>query len=345
MSNQWQSSDFNFSNGLVHCFFNIPFKEIENQVGSGNIVWVTDENIYQKYPELFPAGKTIVLHSGEPFKNMDTVGKAIDELLLMEADREVHLVGVGGGIVTDITGFLASVYLRGVRFSFVPTSILAMVDAAVGGKNGVNFGLFKNQVGVVSQPQFLLYDFDFLKTLPDIEWVSGFAEIIKHACIRDEGMFQFLLNNSLEDFRKDLSVTGDLVRKNAELKFSVASGDEKESGQRRLLNFGHTIGHAIENITQLPHGYAISVGMRYACLLSEKLAGFSPEKTKVVTDLLTKYHLPVEVDFDKETAWDILMHDKKKSGDSLYFILLEDIGKGVVKKMPLSELKRLFFDL
>lgn len=345
MSNQWQSADFNFSNGLVKCFFNIPLAEIENQIDADKIIWVTDENIYQKYPQFFPAGRSIILHSGEQFKNMETVSTVIDELLLMEADRDVYVVGVGGGIVTDISGFLASIYLRGVKFSFVPTSILAMVDAAVGGKNGVNFGLYKNQVGVVNQPESLFFDFEFLKTLPDIEWVSGFAEIIKHACIRDAEMFQFLANNSIEDFRKDLNVTGDLVRKNAELKFSVASGDEKESGQRRLLNFGHTIGHAIENLTQLPHGFAIGVGMKYACLLSERLAGFPPEKTKLVTDLLAKYHLPVDVPFDKNAAWDILVHDKKKSGDSLYFILLDDIGSGIVKKLPLAELKSLFFDL
>lgn len=345
MINQWQSSALNFSNGSVKCLYNIPFTEIGKQIDARRIIWVTDENIFKQYPDYFPFESTIILPAGEENKNTDTVNTAIDELLLKDADRDVFIIGVGGGIVTDITGFLASIYLRGVRFAFVPTSILAMVDASVGGKNGVNAGDFKNQIGTIRQPEYLFYDFEFLKTLPDIEWVSGFAEIIKHACIRDAEMFQFLMNNNLDDFRNDLSVLGDLIRKNAELKYSVASGDERESGQRRLLNFGHTIGHAIEKITALPHGLAISVGMKYACQVSEKLAGFSKEKSGEVLHLLEKYHLPVNAVFNKDDAWDNLLHDKKKSGDSLYFILLEDIGKAVAKKLPLAELKELFYEL
>lgn len=337
-----ETSVMNFSNGNVGCFYNIPFSQIRGKIQAGRVIFITDEHLYKLYPHYFPAGSCIILPAGEDNKNIDTVCKAIDELLLMGADRDVFLLGVGGGIVTDITGFLASVFLRGVKFGFAPTSILAMVDAAVGGKNGVNAGLYKNQIGTVYQPEFLFFDFEFLRTLPDIEWVSGFAEIVKHACIRDEGMFQLLLNNDLDDFRKDLQVTGQLVRKNAELKYAVASGDENESGQRRLLNFGHTIGHAIENITALPHGFAISVGMKYACMLSEKLCGFKPEETAKVVRLLEKYHLPTETAFDKEAAWDILLHDKKKAGSSLHFVLLEEIGKGMVQKMPLDELKQLY---
>ncbi len=345
MSNRWPSSDLNFSNGVVKCFYNIPFAEIEKQIDAERIIWITDENIFKKYPDHFPFESTIILPAGEGNKNTDTVNSAIDELLLKEADRDVFIVGVGGGIVTDVTGFLASVYLRGVRFAFVPSSILAMVDAAVGGKNGVNAGDYKNQIGTVRQPEYLFYDFSFLKTLPDLEWVSGFAEIIKHACIRDAEMFQFLMNNSLDDFRADYNVLGDLIRRNVELKYSVASGDERESGQRRLLNFGHTIGHAIEKITALPHGLAISVGMKYACLISQRLAGFSPEKSDEVLHLIEKYHLPVNAVFNKNDAWNILLHDKKKSGEYLHFILLEDIGKGMVKKLPLSELKELFYEI
>lgn len=345
MNKQVALPTFDFNNGRVACFYDIPLSDIAGKVGERRIIWVTDEHIYPLYASHFPAGSTIILPAGEEHKNIETVYKAIDELLLIEADRDVFILGVGGGIVTDITGFLASIYLRGVHFGFVPTSILAMVDAAVGGKNGVNAGLFKNQVGTIFQPEFLFYHFDFLNTLPDIEWVSGFAEIIKHACIRDADMFQLLLNNDLDDFRKDLRFTGDLVRKNAELKYRVAAGDEHESGQRRLLNFGHTIGHAIENITGLPHGCAISVGIRYACRISESLSGLDPQATEAVLKLLQKYHLPVDIEFDKDKAWNILLHDKKKSGDYLHFILLEKIGHGVVKKISLSELKKMFYAL
>lgn len=336
---------FRFSDKEVQCWFGVSFDDIREQLSDKRVIWVTDEHVYQKYPEEFPAGECIILPAGEAGKNQDTVNTAIEELLNMEADRDVFLVGVGGGVVTDMAGYIASIYLRGVKFSFAPTSVLGMVDAAVGGKNGVNVGLYKNQVGVIRQPEHLFYNFSFLNTLPELEWISGFAEIIKHACIRDAEMFQFLLNNSLEDFRQDLNVTGDLIRRNAELKYKVAAGDERESGQRRLLNFGHTLGHAIENITTMPHGFAISIGMVFACRLSEKLIGFDPEKTEALKYLLKKYHLPTETDFDKEKAWDILVHDKKKSGDTIHFILLKGIGEGVVHPLSLSELKTLFFEM
>lgn len=336
---------FPFTDCEVRCLFEVPFAEVSAHIDAKRIVYVTDENIYQKYPDQFPIGHTIVLPQGEEHKHIETVMKAIEELQLMEADRETFILGVGGGVVTDVSGFLASIYLRGIRFAFAPTSILAMVDAAVGGKNGVNAGLIKNQVGVIRQPAFLFYDYQFLNSLPDLEWVSGFAEIIKHACIKDADMFQLLMNNSLEDYRKDLKFTGDLIRRNAEIKFDIVCNDETETGQRRLLNFGHTIGHAVENILKLPHGFAISIGMKYACKISERLAGFPSEKTEKILSLLRKYHLPVEANFDKESAWNVLVHDKKKSGDHLHFILLEDIGKGVVQKVSLPELKNIFFEL
>lgn len=345
MTDKSAITEYSFSDCSVKCLFDVPFAEVPAYIDAERIIYVTDENIYQKYAEQFPPGNTIVMPQGEDNKHIDTVMKAIEELHLMEAGREIFMLGVGGGVVTDITGFLAAIYLRGVRFGFVPASILAMVDAAVGGKNGVNAGLIKNQVGVIRQPEFLFYDYHFLHTLPDIEWVSGFAEIIKHACIRDAAMFQYLLNNDLDDFRKDRNATGELIRRNAAIKFDIVCSDETETGQRRLLNFGHTIGHAIEKILQLPHGFAVSIGMVYACRISEKLCGFPSEKTESIVALLKKYHLPVEAVIDKEAAWNILVHDKKKSGDYLHFILLEDIGKGVSRKLALAELKQIFFEL
>ncbi len=345
MTKETVLSTYQFSNCKVQCFFDIPFGEVSSRIDAKRIIYVTDENVFKKYADRFPLGQTIIMPEGEEHKNIETVMKAIGELHQMDAGRESFIVGVGGGVVTDISGFLASIYLRGIRFAFAPTSILAMVDASVGGKNGVNAGIIKNQIGIIRQPESLFYDFQFLSTLPEIEWVSGFAEIIKHACIKDAAMFQYLLNNNIEDFRKDIAATGALIRKNAGIKFDVVCGDETESGDRRLLNFGHTIGHAIENILKLPHGFAVSVGMVYACRISEKLAGFSSEKTDAVMELLKKYHLPVAAEFDKEAAWNLLIHDKKKSGDHLHFILLEDIGKGISQKISLANLKQIFFEL
>lgn len=345
MTKELANTSFQFSNCEVQCFFDIQIADVSSQIDANRIIYVTDENVFKKYPHQFPLGQTIIIPEGEEHKNIDTVMKAIGELHELGAGRESFVLGVGGGVVTDVTGFLASIYMRGLRFAFAPTSILAMVDAAVGGKNGVNDGMIKNQIGIIRQPEFLFYDFQLLNTLPEIEWISGFAEIIKHACIKDASMFQYLQNNSLEDFRKDTGATGELIRKNAGIKFGVVCNDETETGERRLLNFGHTIGHAIENILKLPHGFAVSIGMVYACKISEKLAGFPSVKTEAVTQLLKKYHLPVAADFDKQIAWDLLIHDKKKSGDHLHFILLEEIGKGTSQKLSLPDLKKIFFEL
>ena len=203
-------------------------------------------------------------------------------MISLNADRQSFIVGVGGGVVTDLAGFVASIYMRGIRFAFVPTSILAMVDASVGGKNGIDVGVYKNLVGVINQPEFLLYDYSFLETLPGEEWVNGFAEIVKHACIKDGDMFSFLEENSLTAFRSSLNTAGSLIRKNVEIKYNVVSQDETETGERKLLNFGHTIGHAIENTSKLAHGSAISIGMVVACRISERINNFATaEYTKI----------------------------------------------------------------
>jgi 3-dehydroquinate synthase len=217
-----------------------------------------------------------------------------------------------------------------------------MVDASVGGKNGIDVGVYKNLVGIIRHPEFLLYDYSFLETLPHEEWVNGFAEIIKHACIRDKEMFQFLEENSLSEFQSSFKFTGQLIEKNVDIKYNIVSNDEHETGERKLLNFGHTIGHAIENVSKLSHGSAISIGMVAACRISEKISGFSEEETERVISLLSKYKLPVHLDFDKERTWDILLHDKKKSGAEMNFVVLDTIGKASIKKIPLNELLQIF---
>jgi 3-dehydroquinate synthase len=262
-------------------------------------------------------------------------------LIKLQADKETFIIGIGGGVITDITGYAASVYMRGIKFAFVPTTILAMVDAAIGGKNGVDVGIYKNLVGVIKHPEFLLYDFLFLKTLPDEEWINGFAEIIKHACIKDTSMFQTLENSSLEEYKNDQQKMHELVKRNVDIKYNVVANDEFETGERKLLNFGHTIGHAIENIYNISHGNAVSIGMVAACKISESLIAFSEADTKRITQLLERYHLPVDLEFDTNKIWEILLMDKKKAGENMNFILPEEIGKGIVKPVPLSQLKEL----
>ena len=333
---------YKFSGKKIDCFFDTDFSLLNEKLQKDKTVFITDENIYAAHPEKFSGWQTIVIKAGEQFKNQQTVDSIINQLINLQADRQTFIVGIGGGVVTDITGFVASVYMRGVKFAFVPTSILAMVDACIGGKNGIDVGVYKNLVGVINHPEFLLYDYSFLETLPDAEWINGFAEIIKHACIKDAEMFHFLEANSLMKFQSSLEDSAAIIKKNVDIKYNVVSQDENETGERKLLNFGHTIGHAIENTSNLSHGNAISIGMVAACRISEEINGFSKAETKRITALLLKYELPVAFTSDKQKTWEILLHDKKKSGSNMSFVVLDKIGAASVKSMPLDHLHKIF---
>src|SRR5665213_1468178 len=335
MKNKMIEKKFQFLGKSINGYFNADFSGIDDLTDKENTIIITDENIFAKQSQIFSGRKTIVLKAGESHKNQKAVDEVIQQLIELNADRQSFIVGVGGGVVTDVAGYAASVYMRGIKFAFVPTSILGMVDASIGGKNGVDVGVYKNLVGVIRHPEFLLYDFSFLETLPVDEWINGFAEIIKHACIKDEKMFNLLEGKSLKDFQSSKEGIGKLIEKNVDIKYNVVAIDELETGERKLLNFGHTIGHAIENTAMIPHGSAVSIGMVAACIISEKINDFPKSETERIKQLLLKYNLPVEFNFDKEKTWNILLHDKKKSGSDMNFVVLDEIGKASIKKIPL----------
>src|SRR6478609_2650815 len=187
-----------FNTSTTTFYFDASFDLLEKLVSKDNVVIITDENIFcSSNHKKFKGWKTIVLKAGEEHKIQHTVDLVIDQLIDFGCDRKSFIVGFGGGVVTDITGYVARVFMRGIQFGFVPTSILAMVDAGIGGKNGIDVGVYKNIVGLIRQPSFLLYDYAFLKSLPKTEWVNGFAEIIKHACIKDATMFRLLEQHKL----------------------------------------------------------------------------------------------------------------------------------------------------
>jgi 3-dehydroquinate synthase len=326
-----------FTNKIVDYYFDASFSDIKND----NAILITDTTVFALHQQKFTLYKTIVIEAGEAFKQQQTVDKIINQLIELGADRKTTLIGVGGGVVTDITGYVASVYMRGIKFAFVPTTILAMVDAAIGGKNGIDVGLYKNIVGTINQPKFLLYDYSFLQTLPHEQWVNGFAEIIKHACIKDAELFTELENNTIEKYKADTTLLATLIQKNVSIKTTVVLNDEFEQGERKLLNFGHTFGHAIENLHQLLHGHAVSIGMVMAAKISEEINGFySVDKERLLT-LLTRYELPIQFAFDKRNVFSILTKDKKRDGDSMNFILLNQIGDAKIQSISLTQLEDL----
>ena len=328
--------DFTFSEKIVSFYFDAEFAFLNELADKNNSVIITDVNIYRHHKEAFTGYRVIQIPAGEDHKNQSTADYIIGELITMEAGKGTLLIGAGGGMVTDISGFVAAIYMRGIKFALVPTSLLAMVDASIGGKNGIDVGVFKNILGTIRQPEFILYDHSFLQTLPMAEWVNGFAEIIKHACIKDPVIFAMLQRLNLHDFQSDKTLIAELVEKNVLIKTAVVLSDEFEKGERRLLNFGHTLGHAIENLHHLPHGHAISIGMAAACNLSEQLNGLNVGVAKKIISLLAQYHLPVDIKTDHEKVFEVLKMDKKREGEQVNFILLNSIGEAVIKPISLN---------
>jgi 3-dehydroquinate synthase len=331
-----QTKKFNFSRQSVNYYFDASFGDLKNIVPKQKTIVITDENIFSAHEKKFKGWQTIVLKPGEDQKVQLTVDTAIQQLIRLGADRQTYLIGVGGGVVTDLTGYIASVFLRGTAFGFIPTSLLAMVDASIGGKNGIDVGVYKNMVGTINQPHFLLYDAGFLKTLPDAEWRNGFAEVIKHAAIKDAAMFRQLEGASINYFKKNKAAAQDLIRRNVLIKTKVVQQDEFEKNERRMLNFGHTLAHAIETPYGLMHGEAVAIGMVFASHLSELLLGFRYHKRLI--KVIENYSLPVQISFDREKVFEVLQSDKKKVSDYMNFILLEKIGKARIEKIPLSTL-------
>ncbi|HWJ25503.1 MAG TPA: 3-dehydroquinate synthase family protein, partial [Flavisolibacter sp.] len=269
-----QKKTFRFGASSVDYYFDAGITQLKTITDPASTILVTDEHIFDLHQKRFKGWSTIVLKPGEEFKVQATADAVIEELIEMEADRKSTLVGIGGGVITDLTGYVASIYMRGIKYGFIPTSLLAMVDASIGGKNGIDVGPYKNMVGIIRQPALIVHDMTFLNTLPENEWKNGFAEIIKHAAIKDASMFRELEGNNLQTYQKKIKLAGLLVQRNALLKTKVVQQDEFEVGDRKLLNFGHTLGHALETQYELSHVEAISIGMTYASYLSQKRLKF-----------------------------------------------------------------------
>jgi 3-dehydroquinate synthase len=314
-------------------------KNLNEYLSGREAIIITDVNVYQHYHHLLSSDKIIQIGTGEGIKNLDTVKEIIGRLVEMEADRTAFIVGIGGGIVCDIAGFTASIFERGLRFGFVSTTLLSQVDASVGGKNGVNFEGYKNMVGVFNQPEFVLCDPDLLKTLPEKELLNGCAEIVKHAAIADLKLFSYLEEN----YRGILSLDNDVIEKVVYVSVIIKSGivnrDERERGERRKLNFGHTLGHALEKVTGVTHGEAVSAGMAAAARISENI-GLLKRKDRVrIETLLGNIGLPTDLRADKKRMVEALSKDKKRERSSIHFVLLEEIGKAVIQEIAIENLE------
>ena len=318
---------------------------LKNYCNAEKLAIITDRNVRSIYGHLFPAAEVIEIGLGEESKTLETVNMIYERFLQSGLDRSSTVVGIGGGIISDIAGFAASTYLRGLCFGFVPTTLLAQVDACVGGKNGVNFKGYKNLIGVFRQPQFCILDFGLLKTLPERELRCGMAEVVKHALIGDPTLFSYLEENSASALSLHRTVIEKIVHDSLVVKIKIVSADETEKGERRKLNFGHTFGHAVERTLGIPHGEAVSIGMVVAARLSVSMGMLAKKDGERIEALLEKIGLPTAIKGDKEAIFDAIEKDKKRENENINFVLLEGIGKAKVAEISIRELEGIVNDL
>lgn len=309
----------------------------------GRVIVISDSNIDRTHHELLTRYEYILIGQGEQAKSLATLDNIYRKLIEMGADRTTFILGIGGGIVTDIAGFVASTYMRGVKFGFVTTTLLGAVDASVGGKNGVNVGGFKNMVGLFSQPQFVVCDASLLSTLPKRELRAGLAEVIKTAILGDAELFEILEKSTFNTICKESALLEDVITRCVRVKASVVAEDEREGGRRRILNLGHTIAHAIEKSTsQFSHGEAVAIGLYHITksALAQKMIGESDANR--ILSLIEQYGFSTALPTDLNQLLKAIEGDKKRKGDSLHLIFPTAIGAVEDRVVAYKDLKTIF---
>lgn len=314
-------------------------EEAARLVSGRRTVVVTDANVERLHRERFPAGEVVAIGTGEASKTLATVEALYRRFVELEVDRSTFVVAVGGGIVCDVAAFAAATFLRGLDCGLVPTTVLAQSDAGVGGKNGVNLGGIKNLVGTIRQPRFVLCDPLFLETLPLEELRSGLAEIVKAGAIADAELFAALEVSAAQLLARDRPALQRAVEGALRVKARVVEADESEKGERRALNFGHTLGHALEALEGMRHGEGVSVGMVFAARLSESRGLLPAGGAERIELLLARLGLPVRRAGDPARWLEAMGKDKKRAGKAIQMALLKSVGECVIAPVELRELE------
>ena len=297
-------------------------------ISDSNVAAVLGQRIKKSLLAAAVQPTLITIRAGEKSKTLDQAGAICDQMIAAGLDRQSFVIGLGGGVIGDISGFVAAVYHRGIPHVLIPTTLLAMVDSSIGGKTGVNTRDGKNLIGAVHHPSLVIDDVNVLKTLPKREFNQGFAEIIKHAIIADAKMFQMLQRWKTGQ----TPALQRLIKRNIQIKSRIVAKDERDrTGERALLNFGHTVGHAIEragDYRKFLHGEAVSLGIIAACAISVKKAGLRSDQRDAIVDLLGKFELPIKLpkNFPRQKIFDALKFDKKFEGGKVRFVVTPCIG-------------------
>ncbi|OGP64309.1 MAG: 3-dehydroquinate synthase [Deltaproteobacteria bacterium RBG_16_42_7] len=366
--------------GVSRIMLGLPLSNLARFCSAEKTVVITDSNVLRLYGKDFSQFRTIVIEPGEEHKTLDTVREIYESLLRFEFDRSSFILGIGGGMVCDIAGYAASTYLRGLSFAFVPTTLLAQVDASVGGKNGVNFKKYKNLVGTFNQPEFVLCDFEVLKTLTQAEIKNGFAELIKHALIGNRSLFSRIERNAKAALALDKAIIEGLVYDSLKVKIGIVTQDEKEKGVRRKLNLGHTFGHALEKTAGLSHGEGVAIGMIMEIRLSQAQGLLQKKDVERIGRMFIHFGLPVSITGTppptsgypgypvapsnsratgaspssepcslggslREAIMDAIKRDKKREGEYIHSILLEGIGRTRIEKIKINDIEEIVNDM
>ena len=306
------------------------------------VIVVSDTNIDRHYHSLIEPYDHVLIGLGETSKTLRTLDVIYRRFIELGVDRSCFVLAVGGGIVTDVAGFAASTFMRGVEFGFISTSLLGQVDASVGGKNGVNVDGYKNMVGTFTQPRFVVCDVNLLRTLSAREFRTGLAEIIKAGVIGDATLFEMLEQADFSSLQRDTERLSEIVYRAVKVKADIVERDERESGDRRLLNLGHTLAHAIEkSSSKFNHGEAVAVGLAMIADVAAKQGLLAAEDKERILNLLQRAGFALEPPVEVRTLLKAVKRDKKAEGDSIHVVFPLGVGNCCVEKMPLEEFKAL----
>lgn len=289
------------------------------------VVIITDETVHKYYGKYFPAVPCISIAHGESSKSLEIFETIIRQLIAYDVDPSVHLVGIGGGVVCDIAGFIASVYMRGVSFSLVPTTILAQTDAAIGGKNGVNIDEYKNILGTITQPDSIYIDPDVCITLGEEQRRNGLFEVLKYGCIADRSLFEWCIVHAQDLLTGDVKSVQYAVEKSVALKLQFVTQDERDTGIRRALNFGHTFGHALELRYGMLHGYAVGCGMVIAAAMSHVRGLLGYDNYLLIYRTMVRFGIP-DLPTTSTSLFDCIRMDKKRTDTTITLVLAHTVG-------------------
>ena len=309
----------------------------------GRVVVISDANIDRRHHGLLARYEHLLIGTGETVKTLQTAETLYRRFIELGVDRSTFVLGIGGGIVTDVTGFVASTYMRGLRFGFVSTTLLGLVDASVGGKNGVNVDGYKNMVGTFSQPEFVVCDTTLLSTLPLREFRTGLAEALKAGIVGDAALFARIERASYGALRGDAELLSRVVEGAVGVKCSIVAADECEAGVRRKLNLGHTLAHAIEKCSdRMNHGEAVAVGLALVARASVRLGLLCEAECRRIERVLRGLDFELDPPVPVERLLREVVHDKKREGGVLHAVLPEAVGSCTVRPMSVAEFAALF---